>query len=132
MPTYDWKCHCGAEQSTYQSIASYSNEATRIVPKCHGDMERKLSVVPGHALGYALAGDRHYEGMRATDGTDISSRTKHREYMRQRGLTTADDFKGEWKQASKERAEYFQGTFKDRELRETISKQVHEAVARPD
>ena len=30
----------------------------------------------------ALWGDRSYDGMRAPDGTDISSRTKHREYMK--------------------------------------------------
>jgi len=50
-----------------------------------------------------LWGDRHYDGMRATDGTDISTRTKHREYMRANGLTTMDDFKGQWQQQAKER-----------------------------
>jgi hypothetical protein len=30
--------------------------------------------------------------MRATDGSDISTRTKHREYMHRHGLTTVDDF----------------------------------------
>jgi hypothetical protein len=52
-----------------------------------------------------LWGDRHYDGLRATDGTDISTRTKQREYMRQHGLTTADDFKGQWASAAKERAD---------------------------
>jgi hypothetical protein len=40
----------------------------------------------------ALWGDRHYDGMRSTDGADISTRSKHREYMRRHGLTTIDDF----------------------------------------
>jgi hypothetical protein len=43
-----------------------------------------------------LWGDRHYEGLRATDGADISSRSKHREYMRRHGLTTVDDFNGDY------------------------------------
>jgi hypothetical protein len=40
----------------------------------------------------ALWGDRHYDGVRASDGTDISTRSKHREYMKRHGLTTVDDF----------------------------------------
>jgi hypothetical protein len=40
----------------------------------------------------ALWGDRHYAGMRTSDGTDISTRSKHREYMKRHGLTTIDDF----------------------------------------
>jgi hypothetical protein len=52
----------------------------------------------------ALWGDRHYDGMRATDGADISTRSKHREYMRRNGLTTIDDFAGDtWGRAQAER-----------------------------
>ena len=57
----------------------------------------------------ALWGDRHYDGLRATDGTDISTRTKQREYMRRRGLADAGDFKGEWNQAATRRADFFEG-----------------------
>jgi len=39
-----------------------------------------------------LWNDRDYDGLRATDGSDISTRTKHREYMKRTGLTTVDDF----------------------------------------
>jgi hypothetical protein len=96
-------------------------------------MERYLSVVPAMSgLANALAGDRHYEGLRAPDGTDIGSRTKHREFMRRHGLTTADDFSGQWTAAAKEREAYYKGTFQDKELREDISRQVMTAVAQPD
>jgi hypothetical protein len=57
----------------------------------------------------ALWNDRSYDGMRATDGTPINSRTKHREYMKANDLTTADDYKGEWAQARKQRDAYFTG-----------------------
>ena len=40
--------------------------------------------------------DAHYDGLRATDGTDISTRKKHREYMKRHGLTTTDDYKQTW------------------------------------
>lgn len=52
----------------------------------------------------ALWGDRNYTGLRATDGTDISTRSKHREYMRARGLTTMDDYHDEWGAVAKRRA----------------------------
>lgn len=56
-----------------------------------------------------LAGDRHYDGLRATDGADISTRSKHREYMRAKNLTTIDDFTETWKKAEKEREKLFTG-----------------------
>lgn len=54
----------------------------------------------------ALWGDRHYDGVRATDGTDISSRKKHREYMKANNLTTVDDFKETWAKAQQERESF--------------------------
>jgi len=57
----------------------------------------------------ALWNDRSYAGLASTDGVAIDSRSKHRAYMRERGLTTSDDFTGEWKQAAQRRADYFQG-----------------------
>lgn len=54
----------------------------------------------------ALWNDRSYDGLRATDGADISSRSKHREYMKINGLTTADDYKDSWAAAQKAREQY--------------------------
>jgi hypothetical protein len=51
----------------------------------------------------AIMGDRHYSGLRASDGADISSRAKHKAYMKRTGLTTADDFKETWHKAEKQR-----------------------------
>lgn len=108
MPTYDYKCPvCQREESVMQSIRSYC--ASPIRPKCHGEMERKLSVVPGTASSNALAGDRHYDGLRASDGADISSRTKHRNYMNSKGLALASDFTQTWTQAYKERLKLRKG-----------------------
>lgn len=64
---------------------------------------------PAHAGAY-IVGDRHYDGLRSPiDGADISTRAKHKEYMRANGLVTADDFKNEWAKAAEKRAEVFQG-----------------------
>lgn len=56
----------------------------------------------------ALWSDRHYDGLRAPDGTDISSRSKHQAYMKATGLTTADDFKSNWSRANEARQNYMQ------------------------
>jgi len=71
----------------------------------------------------ALWGDRSYDGMRASDGTDISTRTKHREYMKANGLTTADDFNQSWAQAKEQRERLFTqgGTFRRQDIERAIS-----------
>ena len=56
-----------------------------------------------------LWGDRSYDGLRATDGTPIDSRTKHREYMKMNNLTTVDDFKQTWSEAQGRRDDYRTG-----------------------
>lgn len=133
MPTYDYQClKCGSEKSVFQTVAQYCRAPER--PQCCGDtMDRRLSVNPMFSgLANALAGDRHYEGLRAPDGTDISSRTKHREYMKAKGLTTADDFTGVWEKAEKERQAFRSGNFEDKELHSIVEEQVMRAVAQPD
>lgn len=78
----------------------------------------------GDALNHlgGLWGDRHYDGLKATDGADISSRRKHREYMKRHGLTTADDFGGEWDRAKKARENYYQqgGTIRRQDIESAI------------
>lgn len=67
-----------------------------------------------------------YGGLSA-DGADISSRRKHREYMRANGLTTADDYTQTWARAQKERENIRQGgDFDTRERREAIGRAVYD------
>jgi hypothetical protein len=73
--------------------------------------------------------DAIYDGMTATDGTDISTRTKHREYMKRNGLTTADDFKETWSKAAQERAEYYTGK-RGTVTREDIGRAIHQLESR--
>lgn len=63
---------------------------------------------PGRNDAGVLWGDRHYDGLKATDGTDISSRTKHREYMKANNLTMAEDFTNTWAQAQQAREQYYE------------------------
>jgi hypothetical protein len=53
-----------------------------------------------------LVSDDHYHGLKATDGTPIDSRERHRAYMRHNNLTTMDDFSDDFRakaRASQER-----------------------------
>jgi hypothetical protein len=81
--------------------------------------------------------DRYMEGTAATDGTDIGSRGKRREYMKQKGLADADDFKNQWDRAKKEREAHYTegGTDKDRrERKEALAsamREVREGRAKP-
>lgn len=72
----------------------------------------------------SLWGDRHYDGLQATDGADISTRKKHRDYMRKMGLTTADDFKDSWARSQKEREHYMQngGSVRKQDIRDAIER----------
>lgn len=40
--------------------------------------------------------DRFMEGAQATDGTDIGSRRKRREYMKREGVTDKSDYRPDW------------------------------------
>lgn len=60
------------------------------------------------ALNSGVMSGRHYENTAATDGTDIGSRTKHKDYMKQNGMAHMSDYKpdyGDRVKASQERKE---------------------------
>jgi hypothetical protein len=103
MPTYSFRCaKCGYVQTHVSSIRDYVADRPTFV-HCAEPMDRYFEVVPGLALHNALANDRHYDGLRATDGTDISSRAKHQAYMKANNLTTADDYSDTWRKAQQAR-----------------------------
>jgi hypothetical protein len=77
-----------------------------------------------------LYNDRIYDGLRADDGTDISSRSRHRDYMRQNGLTTMDDFAGEWAKARQQRDDYFTGK-RGSISRSDIERAIHQLEKAP-
>jgi hypothetical protein len=110
MPTYDFKClTCKRDYTVYRSIREHCENPRPFV--CCGQPAERWFVLggTGAALNNALAGDRSYDGLRATDGTDISTRSKHREYMKRNNLTTIDDYKESWAKAQQRRDEYRQG-----------------------
>jgi putative FmdB family regulatory protein len=114
MPTYAFRCEvCGAVDEVLLPISEYVRNPPAFF-HCSARMERFINCVPGLAVHNALAGDRIYDGLRASDGSDISTRSKHRRYMKENNLTTIDDFSGTWKREAQERANRLQGVDKGR------------------
>jgi hypothetical protein len=63
--------------------------------------------VPDSRVGdSALWGDSHYANTTGPNGEDLSSRAKHRAYLKATGLATTDDFKSEWSRAKEARENY--------------------------
>jgi hypothetical protein len=75
-------------------------------------------------------GKFEYDNLRATDGADISSRTKRREYMKQKGITDASDFKETWARAEQERAAFRKGERVDPGLREAVGRAEYQRGGR--
>lgn len=106
---------------------------TRWIQNKAGDLVPADEYIPESELTphYRVVGDLHYDGLRATDGTNISTRAKHREYMKRTGLTTADDFKGEWQKARERRERFYtDGHAGDRERREQVARALYETANR--
>lgn len=72
----------------------------------------------------ALWGDRSYANTIGPNGEDLSSRSKHRAFMKATGLTTTDDFKGSWAQAQQARENYRQngGSISREDIARSIAK----------
>jgi hypothetical protein len=83
---------------------------------------------PAYADSGALWGDLNYRETKGPMGEDLSTRTKHREFMRAKGLTTADDFTNFWTQ--KERDDFHRTGGDHKARRETIERVIYEAANR--
>ena len=78
------------------------------------------------AVNAPIMAGRFYENTAATDGTDIGSRKRHREYMHSRGLTTADDYPKFWDAKAKERAVALSPEWDQKGRRDDIARTKYE------
>jgi hypothetical protein len=62
-----------------------------------------------------------YGNAKATDGTPINTRKRHREYLKQNGLAMAADYSKEYQEKEAARRERHE----DRERRETVERNVY-------
>lgn len=96
-------------------------EGGRPLPEPYEATEEAQPVVRVEIAAGAL-----YDGQRALDGTDVSTRRRFDEYMKRNGLAMADDFKGEWQKAAQSREAYRAGRKRDPQLREAIGRAAYE------
>ena len=78
------------------------------------------------AVDAPIMAGRFYENTAATDGSDISTRRRHRDYMKAHGLTTADDYRETWKKAQERREAAKQGHIPDPKRREVLARKMYE------
>ena len=73
-----------------------------------------------------------FGNLRASDGTPVNTRKRHRDYCRQNNLGLADDYKQTWAKAAEERAKAFTpGAGYDRAARrEAIGRAIYELEKR--
>lgn len=109
IPTYSFRCPtCGRVEDSFATIAQYT-APDYAPPACHEAPMERFYTAPQNPLLDALVNDRHYQDLRTLDGVDVSSREKHQRYMKERGLTTADDYTNEWQRAAQQRAREMAG-----------------------
>lgn len=69
--------------------------------------------------------DLYMDGVRATDGTDISSRAKRNEWMKRNDFVDVGDCTGMWAKAAKEREALAQGKHDTGARREAIGRAIY-------
>jgi hypothetical protein len=77
-----------------------------------GPLHRSEEEVYGHAT--------------ATDGTDLSTRRRHSEYLKRNNLAMDSDFTNHWAKAEKQRERAATGDFDRRARREAIGRAAYE------
>lgn len=81
---------------------------------------------PTLAVDAPILTGRFYENTQATDGTDIGSRRKHRNYMKANNLTIATDYTETWKKQAADRERMKQGDFDHKARREEVAWAFHQ------
>lgn len=71
-----------------------------------------------------------YGGLKATDGTPLDSKRKHREYMQRNGLALSSDYTETIAKDSVQRVRRAHGELDRAERRETIGRALHESRRR--
>jgi len=81
--------------------------------------------------GHRRSEEEIYGKITATDGTDLSTRKRHRDYMKANGLALADDYKNTWAKAEQRRQEYARGnTGQGKQIREAVARALYERKRR--
>jgi hypothetical protein len=77
------------------------------------------------AINAPVLAGRFYENTAATDGADIGSRKRHREYMKRHGLAMESDYRQEWVGAEKERQAIRSGEHDRKGRKEAVERAMY-------
>lgn len=83
---------------------------------------------PGRPGGLRRSEEEVYGHIQATDGTDLSTKRRHREYMKKHGLTLSEDYRESWKKAAEDRARAFTEGPKSATRRESIERAMYQVM----
>jgi hypothetical protein len=73
-----------------------------------------------------LWGDLHYANITGPMGEDLSTRSKHRAYMKEKGLSMVCDWTNEWETARKKREEHLTTGGDHKARREQVERAMYE------
>jgi hypothetical protein len=73
-----------------------------------------------------LWGDLNYANITGPMGEDLSTRSKHRAYMKEKGLSMTCDWTNEWEAARKKREEFYTTGGDHKARREQVERAVYE------
>lgn len=123
MPTYLYTCHsCDCNIERICSIKQYSEDPVAKCPECNKKATRIIEPP-------MIMRDASWGNLFTPDGVDISSRNKHRDYMKKHNLVPADDFKETWAKAREERDKHFTDGSDDKKARrEAVAKATHQIL----
>lgn len=66
-----------------------------------------------------------YGKLQAVDGTDLSTRKRHRDYMKREGLAMREDYKNTLTEARKSRDAFYAGDWDTKARREDVARAVY-------
>lgn len=99
-------------------------------PKTGKLVDASTHVSEARALDAPIMAGRFYEGCVATDGTDLGSRQRHQQYMREHNLTIDSDYKETYKREADARARFYtEGNRSEadrKQRREDVARTVYE------
>jgi len=82
--------------------------------------------VEKRALDAPILSGRFYENVAATDGSDIGSRKRHREYMKRHNVTLSSDFTQQWAKQGEQRERMRAGDFDHKSRKEAIERALYQ------
>lgn len=123
MPQYLYQCHkCNADIERFCSIKEYALNPVQKCPNCQTKATRVIEPP-------MIQREKTWANLTTVDGEDISSRTKHREYMKRNNLVPFDDYKEHWEKARIEREKHFtDGSDDKKRRREDVERATYKVL----